>query len=229
MNENNGYIKIHRKFLDWEWYADINTKVVFLHCLLMANWKDGRFMGYEIPRGSFATSYANLAEQTGLTKKQIRTALEHLKRTQEVALKRTPKFSIITVINYCKYQDDGTDKGTQGADEGHTKGTQGATIEEGKKGRKKENISHEPEHRLYGIYHNVRLTDAEMQELINQYPNDYQEMIENLSTYMRSKGKLYEDHFATMMRWKHEDEEKAKQKTDTKTKRRNLIEEIRNA
>lgn len=68
-----------------------------------------------------------------------------------------------------------------------------------------------------------------MQELINQYPNDYQEMIENLSTYMRSKGKLYEDHFATMMRWKHEDEEKAKQKTDTKTKRRNLIEEIRNA
>lgn len=227
MNENNGYIKIHRKFLDWEWYADINTKVVFLHCLLMANWKDGRFMGYEIPRGSFATSYANLAEQTGLTKKQIRTALEHLKRTQEVALKRTPKFSIITVINYCKYQDDDTDKGTQGADEGHTKGTQGATIEEGKKGRKKENISREGN--LFGVYHNVRLTDDEMQELINQYPNDYQEMIENLSTYMRSKGKLYDDHYATMMRWKHEDEEKAKQKTDTKTKRRNLIEEIRNA
>ena len=35
-------------------------------------------------------------------------------------------------------------------------------------------------------------------------------MIENMSTYMRSHGKYYEDHFATLMRWKHQDENKAK-------------------
>ena len=30
-------------------------------------------------------------------------------------------------------------------------------------------------------------------------------MIENLSAYMRSKGKYYADHFAIMMKWKRED------------------------
>lgn len=229
MNENNGYIKIHRKFLDWEWYKDEHTCRVFLHCLLMANWKDGRFMGHEIPRGSFVTSYPQLAQQTNLSIQNVRTAIYHLKSTGELTVKTTPRFSIITVTNYLLYQDDNRQANSLITDDQQAPNSQLTTIEEGKKGRKKENISHEPEHRLYGIYHNVRLTDDEVQELIRQYPDDHQDMIENLSTYMRSKGKLYEDHFATMMRWKHEDEEKAKQRTDTKTKRRNLIEEIRNA
>ena len=30
------YVKISRKILDWEWYTDINTKVLFLHILLKA-------------------------------------------------------------------------------------------------------------------------------------------------------------------------------------------------
>lgn len=227
MNENNGYIKIHRKFLDWEWYKDEHTCRVFLHCLLMANWKNGRFMGHEIPRGSFVSSFPQMAEQTDLSVQNVRTAVKHLKLTGELTVKSYSKFSIFTVVNYCLYQDDNKVDNSQLTGNQQSANSQLTTIEEGKKGRKKENISREGN--LFGVYHNVRLTDAEMQELINQYPNDYQEMIENLSTYMRSKGKLYEDHFATMMRWKHEDEEKAKQKTDTKTKRRNLIEEIRNA
>lgn len=34
-----GFIKISRKILDWEWYTDINTKTLFLHCLLKANFR----------------------------------------------------------------------------------------------------------------------------------------------------------------------------------------------
>ena len=33
------YVKISRKILDWEWYTDINTKVLFLHILLKAKQK----------------------------------------------------------------------------------------------------------------------------------------------------------------------------------------------
>ena len=62
-----------------------------------------------------------------------------------------------------------------------------------------------------GIYNNVQLTKGELNELMRIYPNDYQDMIENLSTYMRSKGKYYEDHYATMMAWKRRDEAKAKE------------------
>lgn len=61
-----------------------------------------------------------------------------------------------------------------------------------------------------GIYNNVTLTQGELDELMRLYPADYAEMIDNLSAYMRSKGKYYEDHFATMLEWKRRDESKAK-------------------
>nr|WP_299317606.1 hypothetical protein [uncultured Blautia sp.] len=128
------YVKISRKILDWEWYADINTKVLFLHILLKANWKPGRFQGTEVPRGSLVTSQQNMAAETGLTIKNVRTALKHLENTGEVAVSRHPKFSVITVKNYNQYQSGGS----QVAVEGQSDGSRGATIEEGKKERKEE-------------------------------------------------------------------------------------------
>ncbi|MGF7002436.1 hypothetical protein M2149_000812 [Lachnospiraceae bacterium PFB1-21] len=132
------YIKLNRKILEWEWYSNINTKSLFFHCLLKANWKDGKFEGVEIKRGSFVTSYPQLAAETNLSVKQVRVALNHLKRTGEVAVKGHAKFSVITVNNYNAYQDKGTIEGSQGAVKGQSKGSQGATIEEGKKERRKE-------------------------------------------------------------------------------------------
>lgn len=128
------YVKISRKILDWEWYTDINTKVLFLHILLKANWKPSRFQGTEVPRGSLVTSQQNMAAETGLTIKNVRTALKHLENTGEVAVSRHPKFSVITVKNYNQYQSSGS----QMAVDGQSNGSRGATIEEGKKERKEE-------------------------------------------------------------------------------------------
>lgn len=99
------YIKINRRILDWEWYKDINTYRLFTHMLLKANWKDGRFMGKEIPRGSFVSSYPRLAEETGLTVDELRTALKHLKLTGEITVTSQSKYSVFTIKNYCIYQD----------------------------------------------------------------------------------------------------------------------------
>ena len=33
-----GFINLHRKILDWEWYDDINVFRVFTHLLLTVNW-----------------------------------------------------------------------------------------------------------------------------------------------------------------------------------------------
>lgn len=128
------YVKISRKILDWEWYTDVNTKVVFFHILLKANWKPGRFQGTEVPRGSLVTSQQNMAAETGLTIKNVRTALKHLENTGEVAVSRHPKFSVITVKNYNQYQSSGS----RGAVEGQSGVSQVATIEEGKKERREE-------------------------------------------------------------------------------------------
>lgn len=124
-----GHIKLDRKILNWEWYTDVNTFKLFLHLLLKANWEDGRFQGVEVPRGSFASSYQVLATETGLSVKNVRTALEHLQKTGEVAVNRHPKFSVFTVKNYCLYQSIGS----QSAVNRQSTGSQPATIEEEKK------------------------------------------------------------------------------------------------
>lgn len=102
------YIKLSRGLLDWEWYTDINTTRLFIHMLLKANWKDGNFKGTTIPRGSFVSSIGKLSGETGLTDREIRTAISHLKKTGEVTSKTTNKFSVFTVVKYDLYQT--TDK-----------------------------------------------------------------------------------------------------------------------
>lgn len=103
-SEDLGYVKIHRKILEWGWYKDINTFRLFIHMLLKANWKEGKFKGTTVPRGSFVSSIDKLSEETLLTKREIRTAISHLKSTGEVAVKTTNRYSIFTVQNYDLYQ-----------------------------------------------------------------------------------------------------------------------------
>ena len=129
-----GYIKISRKIMLWGWYKDANTCRLFLHMILKANYKDGEYQGVTIPRGAFVSSYPELAQEIGLSVKNIRTALEHLKKTGEVAVNRHPKFSVFTVQNYSMYQTCGS----QVAENRQSEGIQPATIKEGKNKKIKE-------------------------------------------------------------------------------------------
>ena len=124
------FIKLHRKMLDWEWYKDRNTFSLFIHCLLIANWKDGRFMGLVIPRGSFVSSYPQLAQQTNMSIQNVRTAVNHLKLTGELTVKSHVKFSVFTVVNYCKYQDDNRRTNRRLTDNQQATNRQLTTIEE---------------------------------------------------------------------------------------------------
>ena len=103
---NAGFILLYRQITEWEWYQNPNTFRVFLHCLLMANFVDGRFEGQDIKRGQFVTSLQSLAKQTRLTIQQVRTALDHLKSTGEITDRSTSKYRVITVVKYDSYQCD---------------------------------------------------------------------------------------------------------------------------
>lgn len=101
-----GWIKIHRQLEDWEWYKNIPVKTLFIHCLIKANHKDNKWQGIIIKKGSFVTSYENLAFETGLTVRQVRTALNKLKMTGEVTHKGQAKYSIITINNWDEFQEN---------------------------------------------------------------------------------------------------------------------------
>lgn len=111
-NENE-YMKLFRKMVYWEWYTDVNTTKLFLHCLLMAHWKPGRWRGIPYERGQFFTSLSSLAKETGLSTREVRTALEHLEATNEVTIKTTSKYSVITVVSFDKYQGERQSDDTQ--------------------------------------------------------------------------------------------------------------------
>lgn len=103
---NDGWLKLFYRLLEWEWYSDTNVVRLFIHLLLKANIRPLKWRGREIPRGSFVTSRAKLAEQTNLTDREVRTCLNKLKTTNEIAIETTNQFSIITICNFEKYQEN---------------------------------------------------------------------------------------------------------------------------
>ena len=124
MTVNAGFILLYRQITEWEWYQNPNTFRVFLHCLLMANFTDGRFEGKEIKRGQFVTSLPSLSDQTSLSIRQVRVALDHLIMTGELTSKAYSKFRVITVVNYDKYQNNDRQNDSQTADKRQTDDSQ---------------------------------------------------------------------------------------------------------
>ena len=143
MQRLNGFVKVHRKLVQWGWYQDYVVKDLFLHLLLTASFRESQWMGRTIEKGQVITSYAHLAEELGFSVRQIRTALNKLKSTGEVASESTNRYTIITVVNWEKYQvlefDEASERASERANKGQAEGKQGANKgqAEGKQGANK--------------------------------------------------------------------------------------------
>ena len=71
----------------------------------------------------------------------------------------------------------------------------------------------------YGEYNNVLLSDEDMEKLKTEFPYDWEDRIERLSSYIESTGKKYKNHLATIRNWARKDAEK--QPTPIKEKPQN--------
>ena len=105
----NGFVKLHRSMLSWEWFKDDKTAHFFIYCLLRCNWEDGNFQGVKVKKGQFISTVRHMADESGLTVQEVRTALKHLKLTheltQEVTHLPSNRFSLISVVNWDLYQE----------------------------------------------------------------------------------------------------------------------------
>ena len=101
-----GWIKIHRKLLDWEWFNKSEAVHLFLYMVLKANHKDNKWQGNDVKRGQFISSLGNISSATGITIQQIRTILKKLEKTNEIKVKSTSQFTIVTICKYECYQDE---------------------------------------------------------------------------------------------------------------------------
>ena len=168
--DDKNWIKLSSRMLDWEWYKDQNTKALFIHCLLKANWKDGKFEGMIIPRGSFVTTIDLLTKELGLSIQEIRTALKHLILTNELTSKNTNKYRVITVKNYELYQQANKQTNKQLTSKQQTTNKQLTTIEEEKESIYEErNSIFEEIYRTKNIEENTSIdSDLEKEEIYKE-------------------------------------------------------------
>ena len=170
----NGFITLDRKLLNWEWYTDVNTKALFIHLLLVANFADAKFRGEIIKRGSVATTLKELSQQTELTIQNIRTSLNRLKSTQEITIKTSPKYSVISITKYDDYQ-----RGNKQSNKRLTNNQQTGGAKSNKP-KNKEDIMNKEEKRI--LYNNART-----REKIHNFP-EREYNFEELTKRVKKKG-----------------------------------------
>jgi biotin operon repressor len=99
-----GWIKLHRSFVEWEWFDDHNTSRLFIYLLMKANHAPKRWRGFVIQRGQHHTSLEQISRSTGLTVSQVRTSIKKLKTTGEITDKSQAGGRMITISAYDTYQ-----------------------------------------------------------------------------------------------------------------------------
>lgn len=99
------WIKIDRKIVNWEWYSDIKVTKLWLHILVKANYKDNTWRGITIKRGQLLTSREKLAVGAGISVSAVRRCLNSLQSTNEITIKTTNNYTLITICNYDSYQN----------------------------------------------------------------------------------------------------------------------------
>lgn len=163
MAEPTTFIKVDRNILNWRWFQDANTFRVFMWLLLNANIKRNGFMGVDIERGQVATSYGSIAAHLKMSVYSVRTAFSHLKATGEVTVKKYPKFQVVSIVCYDKYQDVPTGKRTVNAHSPHTQAT--LTPQQSK------NIRMEEEKKYIGSAISTPTTQQKRRKVIHRDPD----------------------------------------------------------
>lgn len=208
---NDGYIKLYRKMMKWGWYTDTNAKCVFLHLLFLAQYETCFFRGIKLEIGQAVTSIREISVQTGISMQSVRTAIKHLKSTQEITQCTHGKFSVFTIQNYAEYQGDNTASNKQVTQSQHTANTEVTQTlilrnQEVKKSRKEKDIPYGISKNKYGEFENVLLDGQEHGKLVDSLGDiGAAEYIERLSAYLAQTGHRYKSHYATLLNWWRKD------------------------
>lgn len=138
---NKGWIKLHRKLCDNAIMQKPKILAVFVYLLLNACHEEQKFLwnGEEITicPGQLITGRKKMSDQLNLSESCIRNAIFTLKATNTIAIKTTNKFSLVSILNWHKYQDETTNKTTseianRATNKRPTKGQQNDHIQEEK-------------------------------------------------------------------------------------------------
>lgn len=203
------YIKT--KIWSDDWFSELSVDARYLYLYLLSN-KNTHICGY------YKTSLKEMEFMTGLTKKRIESAIKELRENMSyidgwVVLRNYPKHQ--NVANNGKVQaaieremknvpthvfNSNSNSNSETMDSlsiGYQETAQNIGGVEKGGDKAEENVK-----KKYGEFKNVLLTDDEKEKLKSRYgKGEAQKLVEELSTYIKSKGVRYKDHYATVIAW----------------------------
>ena len=191
---NNGWIKLHRSLLGWEWFADPPTAHLFNYCILRANHAPANWRGMSINRGQFWTSLPTISAETGLSVQNIRTSLVKLSSTGELTDESKSTGRMITVNNYHKYQlptDESTDD----------QQTSNRRVTANKKNKKEKNEKNKTSDDVERVWNHYPLKKGKkgaikgIHKALTTYSAD--ELINRIEAYARTQNPKYYAHGST--------------------------------
>ena len=162
--------------LEWGYFSDGNVLKVFLFLLLRANHKDNIVFETKVLRGQHITSIRKIAVYTDLSIKQVRLALNKLKKDQTIITKGTNKNTLVTIVKYDDYQSEKIKEGEQKTKKGQSEDKQRATNNNDNNDNNEKNIDIEDFKiqyhggRVYNaVKKNYKLNDQQIDELFEEF------------------------------------------------------------
>ena len=113
-----GFIKLHRVLSEHPIKTDGSALLVFIDLLMNAEWKDGKRIFFKkeqisLKRGQLTLGRYQLAKNTGLKPSTAWGALQRLSTKYQITdIQTDTKYSLITILNYNRYQNNEKDTDT---------------------------------------------------------------------------------------------------------------------
>lgn len=206
MNGDNGWIKIHRDIWNNPWMYKPNVLTVWVYILCHVNYQptdvifEGKRVTLQPGQGLF--KFTEVAETLGIPTSTLYRIVDLLKNENQIEKQKSPRNTVITVVNWVKFQVSEKQNEKQVRNKWETNEKQMGNLPITKRNKEREEGKN-----IYGAFKNVRLSDDDLGKLKTEFP-DWEDRIERLSEYMASTGKTYRDHLATIRTWARKDRER---------------------
>ncbi len=238
MAEPNTFIKLHRSILDSVVFSDAEVLRLWIYFLCNASVENRETIAsgtvVKLKRGQLITGRKKLSQALGITESKIYRTMKMLEDEQCITTETNNRFTIITLVNWAKFQDTPkslnnrrTANRTTHEQQANNRRTTGEHYIKNVKNI--ENVKNEcveptaPAHThtsetpLRGSYKNILLSDEEFEALKHRFPNDWGARIDRLSKYMADSKKTYASHYDTILKWAEQDSEKKRDEGYTRS------------
>lgn len=102
------YVKLYESIIDWQHFKQPGYLQVWISILMRANYKDGYDrQGRKVKKGQVILSQREFCEDCGMSRNTFIRVLYGLKKSGEIKIETDRNYTLVTIVNWSKYQNDG--------------------------------------------------------------------------------------------------------------------------